>query len=213
LTSEKAPCELIGFDERLRERFESGLIAEIAPPDLKTRLAIVQNKAAAEEILLDAEVAMFIAEKVSSSVRELEGCFNRLAASAALTKTAITVEVAQESLRDIIRNENGGLDVYAIQRHVSDFFRITLADLKSKKRTQRLAFCRQVAMYICRKLTDSSFPAIGADFARNHSTVIYACNLIARRVNNDGAFRGSIEKIERQLRIQRSDRFAQRVQR
>jgi chromosomal replication initiator protein len=199
LTSDKAPRDLTGLEERLRNRFESGLIADLAPPDLETRIAILQKKAAAENLNLNAEVALFVAQRVSSNVRELEGYFNRLAALASLTKGAITLDLAREGLRDLIRDSEVKPDVDTIQQHVSDVFHIRLVDLKSKKRTQHVAFCRQVAMYLCRKLTDSSFPAIGAGFGRDHSTVIHACNLIARRVNNDPGFGGLIQKIERQL--------------
>jgi chromosomal replication initiator protein len=205
LTSDKAPRDLTGLEERLRNRFESGLIADLAPPDLETRIAILQKKAAAEKLNLNAEVALFVAQRVSSNVRELEGCFNRLAALAALTKGAITLDFARESLRDLIRDGEVKPDVETIQQHVANVFHIRLMDLKSKKRTQHVAFCRQVAMYLCRKLTESSFPAIGAGFGRDHSTVIHACNLIARRVNNDPAFGGLIQKIERQLNGPRSN--------
>jgi chromosomal replication initiator protein len=204
LTSDKAPHDLSGLEERLRNRFESGLIADLAPPDLETRIAILQKKAAGENLVLSAEVALFVAERVPSNVRELEGCFNRLAALASLTKSPITVDFARESLRDLIRDENVKLDVDTIQQHVCETFHIRLLDLKSKKRTQHLAFCRQVAMYLCRKLTDSSFPAIGAGFGRDHSTVIHACNLIARRVDNDTAFRALIQKLESKLKSPRA---------
>jgi chromosomal replication initiator protein len=200
LTSDKPPRDLTGLEERLRNRFESGLIADIAPPDLETRIAILQKKAAAENLTLNAEVALFVAQSVSSNVRELEGSFNRLAALASLTKGAITLDFARESLRDLVRDGEVKLDIETIQQHVSDVFHIRLADLKSKKRTQHIAFCRQVAMYLCRKLTNSSFPVIGAGFGRDHSTVIHAYNLIARRVNKDAAFSGLIQKIERQLK-------------
>ena len=205
LTSDKAPRDLTGLEERLRNRFESGLIADITPPDLETRIAILQKKAAAENLVLSADVALFVAQKVSSNVRELEGCFNRLAALASLTKSAITVDFARESLRDLIRAEEVKPDINTIQQRVCETFHIHLIDLKSKKRTQHLAFCRQVAMYLCRNLTHSSFPAIGAEFGRDHSTVIHACNLIGRRVNNDTAFRASLKKIESQLKNLDSD--------
>jgi chromosomal replication initiator protein len=200
LTSDKAPRDLTGLEERLRNRFESGLIADISPPDLETRVAILQKKAAAEKLALSGEVALFVAQRASSNVRELQGCFNRLAALASLNKNVITVDFARESLRDLIREEEPKLDIDIIQQHVAESFHIRLIDLKSKKRTQHLAFCRQVAMYLCRKLTDNSFPAIGVRFGRDHSTVIHACNLIAGRVDNDGAFRVSMQKIERQLK-------------
>ena len=200
LTSDKAPRDLTGLEERLRNRFESGLIADISPPDLETRVAILQKKAAAEKLALSGEVALFVAQRASSNVRELEGCFNRLAALASLNQNVITVDFARESLRDLIREEEPKLDIDTIQQHIAESFHIRLIDLKSKKRTQHLAFCRHVAMYLCRKLTSSSFPAIGAGFGRDHSTVIHACNLIAGRVDNDGAFRVSMQKIERQLK-------------
>jgi chromosomal replication initiator protein len=124
---------------------------------------------------------------------------------ASLNKNVITLDFARESLRDLLGKEEPKLDIDIIQQHVAESFHIRLIDLRSKKRTQHLAFCRQVAMYLCRKLTSSSFPAIGAGFGRDHSTVIHAYNLIARRVDNDGAFRVLMQKIERQLKSPPSD--------
>src|SRR5216684_1877951 len=187
LTSDKVPRDIAGLEERLRNRFESGLIADIAPPAL-------------ENLPLSPEVALYIAQNVSSNVRELEGCLTRLGALASMSKTAITPEFARQALRDLIRAHDVKPDIESIQRTVSDFFHIRLTELKSKKRTQHIAFCRQVAMYLCRKLTESSFPAIGEAFGRDHSTVIHAYNLIARRISNDSAFRFSIEKVERELK-------------
>src|SRR5208282_5423292 len=205
LTSDKVPREIPELEERLRNRFESGLIADIAPPDLETRIAIVQKKAVLENLRLASDVSLYIAQSVQSNVRELEGCLTRLAALASLNKSAITVEFARQALHDLIRNHDAKPDVEMIQKTVSDFFHIRLADLKSKKRTQHIAFCRQVAMYLCRKLTSSSFPVIGEAFGRDHSTVIHAFNLIQRRVTNDSAFRLSIEKIERELKAIRAN--------
>jgi chromosomal replication initiator protein len=200
LTSDKVPRDIPGLEERLRNRFESGLIADIAAPDLETRVAILQKKAALEGLHLPSEVAMYIAQNVSSNVRELEGCLTRLGAFASLNTLPITIDFAQQALRDLIRTHESKPDIEVIQRIVSEFFHIRLADLKSKKRTQHIAFCRQVAMYLCRKITESSFPTIGEHFGRDHSTVIHAFNLIQRRVTNDSAFRFSIEKIERELK-------------
>ena len=200
LTSDKVPREIPGLEERLRNRFESGLIADIAAPDLETRIAILQKKAAPEGLSLPSEVAMHIAQNVCSNVRELEGCLTRLAALASITGSSITIEFARQALRDLIRTYESKPDIEAIQRVVSDCFHIRLTDLQSKKRTQRIAFCRQVAMYLCRKITSNSFPSIGEHFGRDHSTVIHAFNLIERRVNSDSAFRFSIEKIERGLK-------------
>ncbi|MBV8360645.1 MAG: chromosomal replication initiator protein DnaA [Deltaproteobacteria bacterium] len=200
LTSDKVPRDIPGLEERLRNRFESGLIADIAAPDLETRIAILQKKAALECLNMPSEVAMYIAQNVSSNVRELEGCLTRLAALTSLNTSPMTIEFARQALRDLIRTHESKPDIEAIQRIVAEFFHIHLADLKSKKRTQHIAFCRQVAMYLCRKITESSFPTIGEHFGRDHSTVIHAFNLIQRRVTNDSAFRFSIEKIERELK-------------
>jgi chromosomal replication initiator protein len=201
ITSDKVPREIAGLEERLRNRFESGLIADIAPPDLETRVAIVQKKAAHENLSLPSEVALYIAQNVLSNVRELEGCLTRLAALASMDHASVTVDFARQALHDLIRVQDQRPGIEGIQKTVADFFHIRLADLKSKKRTQHIAFCRQVAMYLCRKLTDNSFPSIGDHFGRDHSTVIHAYNLIARRVSNDSAFRMSIDKIERELKI------------
>ena len=201
LTSDKVPRDIAGLEERLRNRFESGLIADISPPDLETRVAIVQKKSVLENLDLSPEVTLYIAQNVSSNVRELEGCLTRLAALASINKTLITVDFARQALHDLIRDHDLKPGIESIQKAVSDFFHIRLADLKSKKRTQHIAFCRQVAMYLCRKLTDSSFPTIGVSFGRDHSTVIHAYNLIARRVANDSAFRISIDKIARELKV------------
>jgi len=204
LTSDKVPKDIPGMEDRLRNRFESGLIADIAPPDLETRIAIIQKKAALEHLRLPSDVGLYIAQNVSTNVRELEGCLTRLAALASLNNSEITLEFARHALHDLIRKQEQKPDVESIQRTVSDSFHVRLADLKSKKRTQHIAFCRQVAMYLSRKLTDSSFPVIGDHFDRDHSTVIHAYNLIARRMSSDSAFRMSIEKIERELKAIRN---------
>src|SRR5208282_100740 len=208
LTSDKVPRDIPGLEDRLRNRFESGLIADIAPPDLETRVAIIQKKAVLDHLPLPAEVSLYIAQNVSSNVRELEGCLTRLAALASISKSSITLEFAKQALRDLIRTHDVKPDIELIQKTVADFFHIRLADLKSKKRTQHIAFCRQVAMYLCRKLTDCSFPTIGEHFGRDHSTVIHAYNLILRRVTSDAAFRISIEKIERELKSIRATNAA-----
>jgi chromosomal replication initiator protein len=209
LTSDKVPRDITGIEERLRNRFESGLIADIAPPDLETRVAIVQKKAALENLNLAQDVTLYIAQNVATNVREIEGCMTRLAALASISKSSlITVDFARQALHDLIRNHDSKPGIESIQKAVADFFHIRLADLKSKKRTQHIAFCRQVAMYLCRKLTDSSFPAIGEAFGRDHSTVIHAHNLISRRVASDSAFRISIEKIARELKVVISENAA-----
>jgi len=200
LTADKVPREIPGLEQRLRNRFESGLIADIGAPDVATRLAILQKKTALDGFTVPNEVALYVAQHICANVRELQGCLTRLAAFASVTGSPITIELARQALRDLIRAHESKPDIEAIQRVVSDCFHIQLADLKSKKRTQRVAFCRQVAMYLCRKLTSHSFPRIGQQFGRDHATVIHAFNLLERRVNRDAAFRFLIEKIERGLK-------------
>jgi len=200
LTSDKRPREIPGLEERLLNRFESGLTAGIAAPDLETRIAILQKKATLEGLPLPSEVVLYVAQHICANVRELEGCLTRLAAMASITGSPITIEFACRALRDLMPADESDPDIEAIQQVVSDWFHIPLADLKSKKRTQRVAFCRHVAMYLCRKITNNSFPRIGEHFGRDHSTVIHACNLIERRVNNDSAFWFLIEKMERGLK-------------
>ncbi len=208
LTSDKMPREIPELEERLRNRFESGLIAHIQPPDLETRVAIIEKKAALDGLQISQEVALYIAQNVSSNVRELEGCLTRLAAVASLNSSAITLEFARQALNDLIHQGTVRPGIEAIQNAVADYFHIRISDLKSKRRTQHIAFCRQVAMYLCRKLTESSFPVIGEHFGRDHSTVIHAYNLIARRVASDAAFRISIEKIARELKAENHSRAA-----
>ena len=189
LTSDKVPREIPGLEERLRNRFEIGADRghrAARPRDAGRDRA---EEGGARKPAAAPDVAMYIAQNVSSNVRELEGCLTRLAALASMDRSPITVEFARQALQDLIRMQDAKPDIDRIQKTVSDFFHIRLADLKSKKRTQHIAFCRQVAMYLCRKLTDSSFPTIGEHFGRDHSTVIHAYNLIMRRVSNDSAFR------------------------
>jgi chromosomal replication initiator protein len=200
LTSDKMPHDIPGLEDRLRNRFECGLSADILAPDLETRVAILEKRAAYDDLLLPPEVAHYVAKNIISNVRELEGGLNRLAALSSLNHCLITLDFAREALRDLIAAGNGKIGIEAIQKAVAVYFRVRLTDLMSKRRTQQLAFCRQVAMYLCRELTDSSFPAIGERFGRDHSTVIHAHNLIAHRVAEDSAFHDLLDQLGRELR-------------
>jgi chromosomal replication initiator protein len=199
LTSNQVPREIAGLEERLRNRFESGLVAGIAAPDLETRVTMLQKKAVLEGLTLPSEVAMYIAQHTCANVRALEGCLTRLTALASIIGSPLTIEFARQALPDLMPAYESTPGIETIQRVVSDYFHIHLAELKSKKRTQHLTFCRQVAMYLCRKITSNSFPRIGGHFGCDHSTVIHAVNLIECRVNNNSAFRCWIDKIERGL--------------
>ena len=201
LTSDKFPKEIPELEERLRNRFEWGLIADIQPPDIETRVAIVEKKAELEGIELPQEVAIFLATNIDSNVRELEGSLTRLGAFASLNKCPITVDFAREVLQSVLRDRvDRAITIESIQKAVCDFFRIRPNDLRSKKRTRTVALPRQVAMYLCRRYTDASFPVIGDRFGgRDHSTVIHSAQVIERRLRDDPTFRATVERLERLL--------------
>ena len=201
LTSDKFPKEIPDLEERLRNRFEWGLIADIQPPDIETRVAILGKKAELEGIELPQEVAIFLATNIDSNVRELEGSLTRVGAFASLNKCPITVDFAREVLQSVLRDRgHRAITIEGIQKAVCDFFRVRPTDLRSKRRTRTVALPRQVAMYLCRRYTQASFPVIGDRFGgRDHSTVVHAAQVIERRIRNDPDFRATIERIERLL--------------
>jgi len=200
LTSDKFPKEIPELEERLRNRFEWGLIADIQPPDMETRVAILQKKAEAEHIDLPHDVALFLASNIDSNVRELEGSLTRLGAFASLNKCEISVDFARQVLQNILREKSSTVTIESIQKTVCEFFSIRLADLRSKKRTRTVAVPRQVAMYLCRRYTNASFPVIGERFGnRDHSTVIHSTQVVDHRIKEDPTFRAIIERIERML--------------
>jgi chromosomal replication initiator protein len=202
ITSDKFPKEIPDLEDRLRNRFEWGLIADIQPPDVETRVAILQKKAEAEGVPLPHEVAIFIASHIDSNVRELEGSLTRLGAFASLTKADITVELAKEVLQNTLKGSSREVTIENIQKTICDYFNIKLGDLKSKKRTRDIALPRQVAMYLCRKYTSVSFPAIGYKFGnRDHSTVIHASKAIEKRIKEDPSIQATVERLEKSLRI------------
>ncbi|MEB2283377.1 MAG: hypothetical protein B6D46_06395 [Polyangiaceae bacterium UTPRO1] len=202
LTSDTVPKDIPGLEERLRNRFEWGLIADLQPPDMETRVAILEKKAEIDGLDLPREVAIHLASKIDSNVRELEGCLTRLSAVASLSKTAITVDFARHVLHDLLR-ERTTVSIETIQRIVCERYGIRLGDLLSKKRSRNIAFPRQIAMYMARKLTASSFPTIGERFGgRDHSTVIHATNSIGRRLRNDDRLRDDVAELERLMHAQ-----------
>lgn len=204
ITSDKFPKEIPGLEDRLRNRFEWGLIADIQPPDVETRIAILQKKAEVECVRLPSDVAIFLATHINSNVRELEGSLTRLGAFSSLTKTPITLELTKEVLRNTLRGAEKDLTVEGIQKTICDYFNIRIGDLKAKRRTQNIALPRQVAMYLCRKHTENSFPAIGDKFGgRDHSTVIHASKTIEQRIKDDPHMQNTIEKLERTLNVKK----------
>jgi len=201
ITSDRFPKEIPELEDRLRNRFEWGLIADIQPPDMETRVAILLKKAESEGVQLPHDVALFLATNIHSNVRELEGSLTRLGAFGSLTKAEITVELAREVLQNTIRDSDREVTVENIQKTICDFFNIKLGDLKSKRRTKNIALPRQVAMYLCRKHTSNSFPTIGDKFGgRDHSTVIHASKTIEKKLKADPKMQATVERIEKTLR-------------
>jgi chromosomal replication initiator protein len=179
LSSDRPPHEIPALEERLRSRFEWGLIADIQPPDLETRVAIVKRKAEAEAVPLDDNVAMYIAGRIRSNIRELEGSLIRLIAYASLTGREITLELTQDVLRHVIDQDERAITIESIQRYVADYFQLKVSDLKSRNNSKSVAMPRQIAMYLCKKLTHASLPEIGRSFGnKHHSTVIHSIKKI-----------------------------------
>jgi chromosomal replication initiator protein len=204
LTSDKFPKEIPDLEDRLRNRFEWGLIADIQPPDVETRVAILQKKAETVTIPLPLDVAIFLASNIDSNVRELEGSLTRLGAFASLTKTPITVELAKEVLQNTLKGNQREVTVESIQKTICDYFNLKVGDLKAKRRTKNIALPRQLAMYLCRKYTSTSFPSIGNKFGgRDHSTVIHATKTIEKKIKADPQMSATIEKLEKNLSVRK----------
>ncbi|HEV8199838.1 MAG TPA: chromosomal replication initiator protein DnaA, partial [Candidatus Polarisedimenticolia bacterium] len=189
ITSDCPPRDIPTLEERLRSRFEWGLIADIQPPDLETKVAILRKKSEAEHINLPEDVSLFIASRVRSNIRELEGSLIRLVAFAALSGRAIDLDMARETLRDLIDDRGRGVGVEAIQKAIAAHYGIKLTELKSRNNSKHIAFPRQVAMYVCKQLTDKSLPALGDLFGgKHHTTVIHAIRKIEGMRSKDRDF-------------------------
>lgn len=197
ISSDRPPKEIPTLEDRLRSRFEWGLIADIQAPDLETRIAILRKKANMENIEVQDEVMQYIATKIKSNIRELEGALIRVVAYSSLTNKAITVDLAEEALKDIISNNKPReITVNLIKEEVSNQYNIKMEDFNSKRRTKAIAFPRQIAMYLTRELTDLSLPKIGDEFGgRDHTTVIHACDKINNNMADDDDFKDKIEYI------------------
>ena len=188
MSSDRPPREISTLEERLRSRFEWGLITDVQPPDLETRIAILRKKAAIDGIdVPDPDVLTFLASRISTNIRELEGALTRVVAFASLTGRTLSVELAQEVLKDVFpQSESAQVSIERIQHTVSDRFGLSLTELCGDKRSQNIVYPRQVAMYLSRELTDSSLPKIGRHFGgRDHTTVIHATTKIARLMRED----------------------------
>ena len=179
LTSDKYPREIDGLEERLKSRFVYGLTVEVEAPDLETRVAILMKKAEAEQIELDQGVAFFIAERIRSNVRELEGALRRVVANARFTGSRISVDQVKRALRDLFAIQDRQISIDNIQRTVAEYFNIKMADMLSKRRSRSIARPRQIAMALAKELTNHSLPEVGDAFGgRDHTTVLHACRKI-----------------------------------
>jgi chromosomal replication initiator protein len=200
VTSDKLPTEIEGFEERLRSRFQWGLIADIQPPEVETRVAILKKKAATDHIALPDDVALFLGTHIRSNVRELEGSLIRLAAFASLTGAALTVELAQDVLKNILVVRGDKPDVETIIKVAAEAMQVKPQDIKGDRRQQNIARARQVAMYLTRKITGLSYPVIGEKFGgKDHSTVINAEQRIAQLMGEDPDLAKTVESLFRRL--------------
>jgi chromosomal replication initiator protein len=193
LSSDCPPHEIPSLEERLRSRFEWGLIADIQSPDLETKVAILKKKAEAEAVPLSDDVAIYIAGRIKSNIRELEGSLIRLVAYASLTGQEMSLSLAQEVLRNILDHEEKAVTIEIIQKYVADYYNLKMADLKSRNNSKSVAMPRQIAMYLCKSLTHSSLPEIGRSFGgKHHSTVIHSIRKVEDLRKKDSDFNNLI---------------------
>ena len=194
LSGDRPPHEIPALEERLRSRFEWGLIADIHPPDIETRVAILKRKSEADGVPLPDAVAMYIAGRIKSNVRELEGSLIRLIAYASLTGHEITLELTQDVLKNVIDQEDKAVTIEAIQRFISEYYQLKIGDLKSRNNSKSVAMPRQICMYLCKALTHASLPEIGRSFGgKHHSTVIHSLKKIAELRKKDQVFNNLVE--------------------
>jgi chromosomal replication initiator protein len=196
VTSDKFPKDIPNFEERLRSRFEWGLIADIQPPDIETKVAILKKKAEIENIPLSNEVAFFLASQIDSNVRVLEGSLIRMGAFASLTKAPIDIQTAKEVLKNIIKAKEETISIDLIQKVVSNHFNIKISDLKVKRKFKGYVLPRQVGMYLSRKLTGASLLEIGEKFGgKDHSTVLHSIKKVEEKILKEGSFKEVIDNL------------------
>jgi chromosomal replication initiator protein len=201
LSSDCPPHQISELEERLRSRFEWGLIADIQSPDLETKIAILKRKADSEGVFLPDDVALFIAGRIKSNIRELEGSLIRLLAYASLTGRDLSMTLAQEVLRDVLRQEDRAVTIDAIQKFVADYYQLKLVELKSRNNSKSVAMPRQVAMYLCKSLTNSSLPEIGKSFGgKHHSTVIHSIRKVEELRKRDQTFNSLMHSMAESIR-------------
>jgi chromosomal replication initiator protein len=200
ISSDSLPREIPTLEERLRSRFEWGLIADIQPPDLETKAAILRKKAQAQGVRLPDEVSLFIAKHVKSNIRELEGSLVRLIAQASFSHQEITLTMAQEVLRELVQEQQRIPTISSIQKAVAEFYGVRVDDLRSRGRNKSIVLPRQVAMYLCRQIVRASLPDIGEGFGgKDHTTVIHACEKVKRKIAVEDPFRKQVEDLTNRL--------------
>ncbi|MFB9860040.1 chromosomal replication initiator protein DnaA [Salinicoccus siamensis] len=201
ISSDRTPKEIPTLEDRLRSRFEWGLITDITPPDLETRIAILRKKCEEEKVEIPNEAMIYIANHIHTNIRELEGALTRVAAYSKLVNQPLTPEMVSEALKDLVtQSKSKKITISDIQEAVASFYDIQIEAFESKKRTKSIAFPRQIAMYLARELTDYSLPKIGEVFGgRDHSTVIHAHEKISKMVSEDETFKQELEEIENRI--------------
>lgn len=200
MTSDRPASEIQGLEQRLVSRFEWGLVTELQPPDLETRIAILRNKQAQGGLTLSDELIMFIAKTIRSNIRRLEGALTRVISYASLVGKPLAIEDVEPLLRDMMDQEKQeALTFEQIMKTVADHFDVRLVDMTSKRRPQAIALPRQVAMYLCRSLTSASLPEIGGAFGKTHATILHACRLVDGRMKSNEEFRQTINHLSRHL--------------
>jgi chromosomal replication initiator protein len=200
LSSDRFPKDMPDIEERLRSRFEWGLIADLQPPDVETRIAILRKKSEDEGVKLPEDVIQFLSTTMKSNIRELEGSLVRLGAYASLTGQVITLDMAKNVLRDLIGDKKKIVAMDDIQEAVCSQFHVKMTELKSRRRSKTLVHPRQIAMYLCRELTEASYPEIGRHFGgKDHTTIIHACRQVAKAKEADTTLLATLETLKEQI--------------
>ena len=198
LSSDKPPRDIPLLEDRLKSRFEWGILADVAMADYEVRLAILRKKADEKHAIIDDDILKNIAAKIDSNIRELEGVFNKIVAQASLTHTPVTFEMAEKAINDIIRQNSSVISIEYIQEVICNYFDVTMKDLTSSQRSNNITFPRQIGMYLCRILTNESFPKVGAAFGkRDHTTVMHAFKKIEKGIKEDQNTKLIVESVKK----------------
>ncbi len=202
ISSDRPPKDILTLEDRLRSRFEWGLIADIQAPDLETRIAILRKKAKLENLIMPDDVLSYIANNIQSNIRELEGALIRIIAFSNLYNREINVEMAMEALKDILSNRKPKqITADLIKEHIGEYFNIKIEDFTAKKRTKAIVYPRQIAMYLCREMTDLSLPQIGDEFSRDHTTIMHAHEKITNEIDKDPQTKLLIDELKNKIEM------------